>query len=442
MSRQQIIEADWTWTGERFESGVQVMVDEHGRIERFGRLETRPTRRLRDRALMPGFVDAHSHAFQRGLRGRGELFPAGSGSFWSWREAMYELVDSLDGNGFYRLTLQAFRELRAAGVTTVGEFHYFHHGPEGDDYAFDELIFKAASRVGIRVVLLESYYRTGAPNEPLRGGQQRFRTRSPAEFWDQVDRLQAQQLPPTQTIGVAPHSLRAASPDEIAEIAQEARRRGMVVHVHVEEQRKEIEESLAAWGKRPMALLIDAARDLTGVVAVHCTHTAPEDLVRFADRGGRVCVCPLTEGNLGDGIADLSPLAPAAGPHRDNPPFALGSDSNVRLSFLEEMRWFEFAQRLRSESRGVLRDVSGRVGQVIYETATRGGAAALGVEAGALAPGLWADFIALDLSAQALSGADELTLLDTLIFGGSESAIASTCVGGQWMDHREGGTLV
>ncbi len=442
MNRQQVIEADWTWTGERFESGVQVLVDEDGRIGRVGRLDERPSKRLRDRALMPGFVDAHSHAFQRGLRGKGEVFPAGEGSFWSWREAMYELVESLDANAFYRLTLQAFRELRAAGATTIGEFHYFHHGPQGDDYAFDELILKAASRAGVRLVLLESYYRTGAPNQPLRGGQQRFRTRSPEEFWQQVDRLQANTLPSTQTLGVAPHSVRAATPEEIVDLAQEARRRGMVVHIHVEEQRQEVEECLAAWGKRPMALLLEALRDLSGVVAVHCTHTAAEDLVRFADRGGRVCVCPLTEGNLGDGIADFSPLAPAAGPHREGSPFALGSDSNVRLSLLEEMRWFEFAQRLRSESRGVLRDVSGRVGQVLFETATCGGAAALGVPTGAMEAGLWADFIALDLNAPALTGCDEQTLLDTLIFGGSESAIASTCVGGQWMDHREGGTLV
>jgi formimidoylglutamate deiminase len=442
LNRQQVIEADWTWTGEHFESGVQVMVDEHGRIGKVGRLEARPSKRLRDRALLPGFVDAHSHAFQRGLRGHGEIFPEGAGSFWSWREAMYALVESLDANAFYRLTLQAFRELRSAGVTSIGEFHYFHHGPEGDDYAFDELILKAASRVGVRLVLLESYYRTGAPNQPLQGGQQRFRTRSPEEFWAQVDRLQALQLPPTQTIGVAPHSLRAAAPAEVAEIAQEAQRRGMVVHMHVEEQRKEVEECLAAWGRRPMAILLESVRELRGVVAVHCTHTTPEDLLRFADRGGRVCVCPLTEGNLGDGIGDFSGLAPAAAPHRDNPPFALGSDSNVRLSFLEEMRWFEFAQRLRSESRGVLRDVSGRVGQVLFETATRGGAAALGLPTGAMAAGLWADFVAVDLNAPALTGCDPQNLIDTLVFGGSESAIASTCVGGQWMDHRESGTLV
>ena len=442
MSRQQVIEADWTWNGERFESGVQVLVGEDGRIERVGRLDARPSRRLRDRALLPGFVDAHSHAFQRGLRGRGELFPEGAGSFWSWREAMYSLVDSLDANGFYRLTLQAFRELRAAGVTAIGEFHYFHHGPDGDDFAFDELVLKAASRAGVRLVLLESYYRTGAPNQPLRGGQERFRTASPEDFWRQVDRLQALEVPPTQSFGVAPHSFRAAAPEEIAELAEEARRRGLVVHLHVEEQRREIEECVAAWGQRPMQLLLERLRDATGVVAVHCTHTERGDLARFADRGGRVCVCPLTEGNLGDGIGDFSSLAPAAAPHRPGVPLALGSDSNVRLSFVEEMRWLEFAQRLRSESRGVLRDVSGRVGRVLFEIATRGGAAALGLPTGEITPGLWADFMTIDLSSPALAGCDEDTLLDTLVFGGSESAIASTCVGGQWVDHRQGGTLV
>ncbi len=442
MSRQQIIEADWTWNGERFESGIQVEVSEHGHIERVGRFETRPTKRLRERALLPGFVNAHSHAFQRGLRGRGETFPEGAGSFWSWREAMYALVDSLDANSFFRLTLQAFREMRAAGVTTIGEFHYLHHGPDGDDYSFDELVLKAASRAGVRLVLLESYYRTGAPNQPLRGGQQRFRTRSPEEFWSRMDALQALEVPPSQTFGVAPHSLRAATPEEIAELAEEARRRGLVVHLHVEEQRREIEEVVAAWGKRPMQLLLESVRDLNGVVAVHCTHTGPSDLARFADRGGRVCVCPLTEGNLGDGIGDFSSLAPAAAPHHQGVPMALGSDSNVRLSMLEEMRWLEFAQRLRSQSRGVMRDVSGRVAQVLLEIATRGGAAALGLPTGEIATGLWADFVSIDINAPALAGSDEDTLLDALIFGGSESAVASTCVGGQWVDHRDAGTLV
>ena len=133
MKPGQVVQADWTWTGDSFESGVQIAVDAAGRILQVGALDLKPTKRLSGRALLPGFINAHSHAFQRGLRGRGEHFPQGKGSFWTWREAMYQLVAELDDEAFYRLCLQAFREMRSAGITTVGEFHYFHHSPRAAD---------------------------------------------------------------------------------------------------------------------------------------------------------------------------------------------------------------------------------------------------------------------------------------------------------------------
>jgi formimidoylglutamate deiminase len=422
MSR--LLQADLTWTGERFDPSVQIAIDPGGRIEAVGALGRPDATRLTGLALLPGFVDAHSHAFQRGLRGHGERFPAGAGSFWTWREAMYALVGSLDRAALRRISAQAFAEMRDAGITTVGEFHYVHHEREGD-FALDEAVLEAARDAGIRMVLLYSYYATGAPGRPLEGGQRRFATPSVDGFWRQLDRLSPLLDPATQSMGVAPHSIRAASPADIRVIHREAGRRGWPVHLHVEEQRREIEESLAVHGATPMAVILDAVEG-GGFTAVHCTHTADEDMARFLAAGGIACLCPLTEGNLGDGIPTLGRLHAAGGR------LAIGTDSNNRLAMLEEMRWLEYGQRLRGELRGALPGPGGDVAPTVLAAATTGGARALGVPAGRIAAGCWADFAAVDLAAPALAGVPAERLLEALVFGAGNEAIAGTYVGGRW----------
>ncbi|HEY6323082.1 MAG TPA: formimidoylglutamate deiminase [Thermoanaerobaculia bacterium] len=434
----EIIEADWTWTGDGFAPGVQLRVGGDGRIEEIGRLgvEAAATRRLPGQALLPGLVSAHSHAFQRALRGRGERFPAGAGSFWSWREAMYELAEGLDGAGFESLCLQTFREMRAAGVTAVGEFHYFHHERTHRrraslDYGLDARVLRAAAMAGIRIVLLETYYRTGGFDQPLAGAQRRFASPSPAVFWAQMDRLAGCLAGPAQTLGAAVHSLRAAPPEDLAAIYEESRRRGLVLHMHVEEQRREIADCLAIYGRRPMQLALATLPAAEGLTAVHCTHTAPEDMERFLAAGGTVCVCPQTEANLGDGLPDL------ALPHRRGGRLSLGTDSNARVSLLEEMRWLEYGQRLRGESRGILRDAGGAVAANLLRAATAGGARALGLPCGELVPGNWADLVAVDLGHPALAGWEPATLLESLIFGAGDEAIVATAVGGEWRRRAE-----
>jgi formimidoylglutamate deiminase len=422
MSR--VLEAELTWTGAEFAPHVQVLVDAQGRIAEVGTLGRPDPIRLARVALLPGFVDAHSHAFQRGLRGRGEAFPAGAGSFWSWREAMYALVDSLDRDTMRRLSARAFAEMRDAGITTVGEFHYLHHEREGD-FALDDAVIEAATDAGIRLVLLYSYYATGAPGRPLEGAQRRFATPSPDGFWRQVDRLAGLLAPDTQTLGIAPHSIRAASPAEIRLLHGEACRRGLPVHLHVEEQRREIEESVAAYGRSPMAVILDAVEG-GAFTAVHCTHTADADMARFLAAGGVACLCPLTEGNLGDGIPRLDRAHAAA----DR--LAIGTDSNNRLAMLEELRWLEYGQRLRGELRGALPDAAGDVAPTLLAAATTGGARALAVPAGRIAAGCWADFVAVDLGAPALAEQPPERLLAALVFGAGNEAIAGTYVGGKW----------
>jgi formimidoylglutamate deiminase len=434
LTGQQILEADWTWTGTKFESGIQVAIDK-GSISRVGRLHAVPTERLTGQALLPGMVNTHSHAFQRGLRGRGDVFPAGVGNFWSWREAMYSLVQELDAEPFHRLCVQAFREMLATGTTTVGEFHYFHHTRGTTDYAFDRIVMDAAREAGIRMVLLLTYYRTGGVGQPLEGGQRRFATASPEEYWAQLDRLAPHLDSATQTLGAVAHSIRAATPHEIAALHAESLRRKLPFHIHVEEQRKEVEDALACYGAAPMALLTRAIRDCSNVTAIHCTHTAPGDMQAYLDQGGTVCLCPLTEGNLGDGIPDLAPA------HRAGGRICLGSDSNNRISMFEDMRWLEYGQRLSEETRGVLRPHDGHLARTLFEAATLGGASALNIRVGAIEAGRAADFFSVDLGAPALAGWTPETLLDSMIFGADPAIVKATAVGGRWV-YRAGAGLV
>lgn len=422
-----VIEADHTWTGAGFAAGVQVAVDAGGRIEGVGRLGRTATHRLHRMALLPGFVDAHSHAFQRALRGHGERFPAGAGSFWTWREAMYALVGALDRPTLHAWSRQAFSEMRNAGITAVGEFHYVHHERD-EDYALDEVLLEAAAEAGIRIVLLEAFYATGAVGRPLEGAQRRFATTSLPTFVQRLDALSVGLDRSTQSLGAVAHSIRAASPEQIREVYNEAMRRGLPFHIHVEEQRREIEECRAAYGQTPMAVILDALGGRGEFTAVHCTHTEADDMARFLGAGGRVCLCPLTEGNLGDGIPSLSL------PHGVGDRLCLGSDSNLRLAMLEDMRWLEYGQRLRGEMRGALVDATGNVAHTLLQAATINGAHALGLDAGRIEVGAWGDLAAVNLDASALAETPPDRLLEALIFGAGNEAIAGTFVGGRWRE--------
>ncbi|HET9582013.1 MAG TPA: formimidoylglutamate deiminase [Gemmatimonadota bacterium] len=421
-----VVEADLTWTGEGFERGVQVEIGPDGRIGAVGRLGRSADRRLRSRALLPGLISAHSHAFQRGLRGRGERFPEGSGSFWTWRQAMYGLVESLSPERFRAICLKSFLEMRDAGITAVGEFHYLHHARERQDFVFDRLVLEAAAEAGIRIALLSTCYRTGGIGRPLEPAQRRFATPSDPAFWESVDRLVEELDPSLQSVGVAAHSLRAVPLEAIVGLHEETARRGLVFHVHVAERQQEVDACLAEYGRPPLALLCEALPVDARFTAVHASRAEPAELKRLIADGGNLCLCPLTEANLGDGILDLAPVAGAAPAD-----LCLGTDSNARISMVEEMRWLEYGQRLATRSRGVLAE-RGDAARELLKIATLGGARSLGVDAGAIVSGRRADFAALDLAAPALADLDEESLLAGWIFGGGNSAVAETCVGGRW----------
>lgn len=422
----KILEPELVYVEGDVHPGRQVEVLDDGT---FGRVGTRlgiATERLTGEALFPGMVNAHSHAFQRGLRGRGESYPGEAGSFWSWREEMYRLVGELDEERFRELTLSAFREMLRSGITCVGEFHYLHHLGGSRDYGLDAVVLDAAREAGIRIVLLDVCYLTGGVASPLEGTQRRFGSASVEAFLESAERLERALTPATQSLGLVAHSLRAAPIEAVSRIHEEARECGLVFHMHVEEQRREIEAVVGRYGARPLELLLDRLELGPETTAVHCTHSAPDDLARLARTGANVCLCPLTEASLADGTP---PDALALPDHH----LALGTDSNHRIDFIEEMRWLEYAQRLGSERRGVFPGRGGSVAERLFRVATTGGARALGLPAGRIATGQVADYFTVALDAPELEGVPREDLLGAVVFGCDSRVVKRVAVSGEWI---------
>lgn len=427
----QAIEAELTWTGRAFEPGIRVGIGVDGRIASSSVDET--PRQLPRRALLPGMTSAHSHAFQRALRGSGEHFPAGAGSFWSWREAMYALVEHMDEREFLTWCTRTFREMLRAGITSVGEFHYFHHSRAAmkgtPDWKLDELVLEAARDAGIRIVLLQAYYRDGGIGKPPSMAQRRFFCDDQAAFWKQIEQLDAFAYD-RYSIGIVAHSIRAVDPGTIASLHEEACRRAMPFHMHLDEQRQEIADCIAAYGAAPTRLLLDRLDIGSEFTSVHATHTATRELEELMTRGANVCIAPLTEGNLGDGF----PLRPPLLAHRGQ--ISIGTDSNARISMLEELRMLEYAHRLKEERRGVWRSEWGAVGATLFSFATTGGARSLGLPCGEIREGQFADLLAIDLDHPSLAGISPEALMDAWILGAPDDTIREVCVGGVWQTVR------
>jgi formimidoylglutamate deiminase len=376
-----------------------------------------PVERLPARALLPGFVNAHSHAFQRGLRGHVQ-YAEGPDSFWTWRDRMYRLANALDPDGVEAVSALAFLEMARAGFTTVGEFHYLHHAPDGTPYADpDELALRvvaAAERVGIRIVLLRvAYARAGfglAPN-PL---QRRFYDRGPDDVLAAVARLRARGV----AAGLAPHSVRACPADWLSAFA------GFdgPVHAHVDEQPAEIAASLKEHGRRPLQVFADAGLVGPAFTAVHLTHPDDEELALLRIAGGRVCVCPTTELDLGDG---LFPLERAAGIG-----LCIGSDSHALVDPFTELRSIEWHARAATGRRNILGpagDPDG-ISRALLDAGARGGASALGQPGGTIVDGAPADLVAIDLTDPALRAA---RLLPALVFSGHPGMVTDVWVAGR-----------
>ena len=362
--------------------------------------------------MFPAFTSAHSHAFQIGLRGCGERFPSGAADFWSWRQAMYGLVEQMDPDVAYQLAHRCYREMVQAGIQTVGEFHYLrHHVTDQLDFVLDQAVIQAAHDAGIELVLLPAAYEEGGPGMDLSTAQQRFVSGGFRRYWERFDQLQGS-LRSGQSMQACVHSLRAVPWDQVQRHVVEAHRRGLKLHVHLEEQPRELAEIKAAYGAHPVRLLLDSGHPIEHLVGVHMTHTPELQVVEWIERGATILPCPLTEGDLGDGVPIL-PDHP-----RLNQQLALGTDSNLRISMFEEMRRLEHDQRGRTLRRGALRCGGDAPAEVLWHAASTGGRLALGLSG----PG---PSLSINQMHHLLAPTQDSSLLDALVFGGDERVFES-----------------
>ena len=398
---------DFIYVDDELKSGLVVGVSE-GKISYLGPDVEETAKKMQGVALLPAFVNCHSHAFQIGLRGKVDAEPADSGanSFWTWRDKMYQLVESLDETEFYNLCLRAFSEMRSRGIATVAEFNYFHHSKE-KRYIFDRLLIRAAQAAGIRLVLLFTFYAQGGIHgEALNPGQQKFDTGNDvAKFLEELESIRLDF--PETFIGVAAHSVSAVDLGEIKDLHEYATFfLNLPFHIHVEEQKKEVEDFSGKFGISPIEKLIAEIRISPLTTFVHCTQSGEAALAAFAEAGGTVCLCPSTEANLADGV-----------PIKIGKFTSIGSDSNVRIDFLEELRWLEYSQRNATGTRGHVSPAD------LLRCATASGARSLGLPTGEIKIGNFADFIAVEAKSN----------LSEIIFSSSASEIIrSTCVAGSW----------
>ncbi|ACG76878.1 formiminoglutamate deiminase [Phenylobacterium zucineum HLK1] len=372
-------------------------------------------------AALPGLCNLHSHAFQRGMAGMAEVAGPAGDNFWTWREAMYLFVDRLTPQDSQAIAELAYAEMLETGFTRVGEFHYLHNDPEGRPYAdpaeMAQGIAAAAQATGIGLTLLPVFYAHanfgGAPPAP---GQRRF-IHDLDGFARLVEASRAAVAGLSDAlVGVAPHSLRAVTPDELAVVA---RLGDGPVHIHAAEQVKEVEDCLAWSGARPVEWLLANAPVDARWCLVHATHMTADETRALAASGAVAGLCPVTEANLGDGVFPARDYLAAGGS------FGVGTDSNVLIDAAAELRGLEYAQRLVTRSRNVAAPGPGRsTGAALFDATLAGGARALGVEAG-LREGAAADIVALDLSHPSLAGRTGEALLDGWIFACRDNPVAA-----------------
>ena len=473
------------YTGQRFESGLALVCEASGRIAKIARVDELDKEKrisLPGRAMLPGMINAHSHAFQRVLRGRTEYRTSNQhDSFWTWREMMYSAATRLSPEDIYDASRMAFLEMALSGITAVGEFHYLHHAPDGRPYDDPNLLAKevvrAAGDVGLRIALLRvAYARSGFQTEP-NPRQSRFIEKDPAIYLENLERLihdvtrgSSPSLPAdealphgratdTAWVGVAPHSVRAVPLDYLREVITYAERRDLKVHMHVAEQPAEVSACVEEYGRTPIALLETEGLLSERFTAVHAIHVTPKAIPSFAKTGAMVCACPTTERNLGDGVVPVDEY------FKHDVPICLGTDSHAQIDLLEDARELEYHLRLQKLERAVLSVRSPTPGSpagqpgwggavregslpdgtsdalphgrasdtaaLLFDCATINGARSIGAPSGNLAPGKPADFFTVALDDPSIAGASNEDLLSSIVFSLSRAAVREVVVGGK-----------
>ena len=386
---------------------------------------------VRARFALPGMPNLHSHAFQRAMAGLAERRGPGDDSFWTWRETMYAFASRIGPDELRAIAAQLYVEMVKAGYTHVCEFHYLHNAPDGRPYAdpaaMSQAIIEAASEAGIGLTLLPVFYAHGdfggAPATPL---QRRF-IHSTYTFERLFDALAHRSAAEGYVLGIAPHSLRAVTPEELAKVLRLAGA-DTPIHIHAAEQTREVDECYRWSGQRPVEWLIAHAGVDARWCLVHATHMLDREVAALAASGAVAGLAPSTEADLGDGTFAAEAYQRAGGR------FGVGSDSNTTIDPFAELRQLEWSQRLRVRRRNVLvGDDSAPVGETLWRAALRGGAQALAQQTGRLAAGMWADFIVLDMDDPALAGQPVERVLDAAIFGPCRRAVRDLASRGRFV---------
>jgi formiminoglutamate deiminase len=384
--------------------------------------------RLRGLTL-PGFANAHSHAFHRALRG---ITQAGEGTFWTWRERMYQVADRLDPDSYLRLARAVYAEMALAGITCVGEFHYLHHQAGGTAYhdvnAMGRALVEAATAAGLRMTLLDTCYLAGGLSAadgvlPLAGPQSRFGDGDGSRWAARVSALGVDShgmISPSARVGAAIHSVRAVPPEQMGPVVIWTHRYGAPLHVHLSEQVAENAACVAVYGVTPTRLLYDEEVLGPRTSVVHATHLSAADVGLLGGAQAYACLCPTTERDLGDGLAPSSALA-SAGCR-----LTLGSDSHAVIDMLEEARGVEYCERLARRARGVLTVPS------LLDAATCAGHASLGwPDAGKIVPGAWADLVTVRLDSVRGAGFCADAAVETAVFAATAADVRDVVIGGR-----------
>lgn len=425
---------DLVYVNGRFESDLAIVCDESGKILEIA--NRHDGIRLNNRALLPGLINAHSHAFQRVIRGRTELRSHHTtDSFWTWREQMYAAANRLGPEEIYDASHMAFLEMALTGITAVGEFHYIHHAPDGSPYSDPNLlareVIRAAHDVGIRIALLRVAYARAGYEVEANPQQARFTEHSPDTYLKHLEQLlDAPELKHGMAwAGVAPHSVRAVPLDYLKPIIAFANDHGLPVHMHVAEQPAEVSACIQEYGRSPVALLDTEGLLSKRFTAVHAIHVTPKAISAMARAGAIVCACPTTERNLGDGVVPVDAYFDAG------VRVALGTDSQIQIDLLEDARELEYHLRLQKTARNVLAPVddesSSALARRLFDCATVRGAESIGFNGGKLEPGAPADFFTVDLDDLSIAGCAVEDLLANIVFSLSRTAIRDVVVAGK-----------
>ena len=430
---QQLI-AERALLDDRIGERVRIRIDDQGDIASVDTGSAAEGGELVQGLVLPGMPNLHGHAFQRAMAGLAERLMLGEASFWSWRDVMYRFLERLTPDDVQAIAAQLYVEMLEAGYTSIGEFHYLHHDPNGRPYAepaaMSAAILEAQRASGIGLTLLPVLYTSGGFGgaEPA-PGQRRF-----VHDLDRFGRLlewtaQSPRDDPNLGFGLAPHSLRAVTDDELGRVIGmlDEMAPGAPVHIHVAEQVREVRECLEWCGQRPVEHLLSLAEVGRRWCLIHATHMSEAETAAVAASGAVAGLCPSTEANLGDGLFGLAEFLAAGGR------FGIGSDSHVSVSPVEELRWLEYGQRLQTLRRLIAgAERRPHTGARLLRAALEGGAQALGRAIGRIAPGCRADLVVVDDRHPLLAAARDEGLLDPLVFSGNVPLVRRVMVGGRW----------